>query len=101
MAKIVKTCWLTVDGEPVYVEKKKIKHMYLRVAKPDGTIRISAPAGMSDQQVCKGEKRLDPAGTAAGSAVRRKGTDAGGEERADRSLPAAASCDPSPGDRNL
>lgn len=53
MAKIVKTCWLTVDGEPVYVEKKKIKHMYLRVAKPDGTIRISAPAGMSDRQISR------------------------------------------------
>lgn len=48
MAKIVKTCWLEVDGEQVYVEKKKIKNMYLRVRKPDGTVHVSAPADMDD-----------------------------------------------------
>lgn len=53
MAEIVKTCWLEVDGEQVYVEKKKIKNMYLRVRKPDGTVHVSAPAGMDDALISR------------------------------------------------
>lgn len=41
---------MIVDGIPIAVEKKRIKHMYLRV-KPDGAVCISAPSRMSDAAI--------------------------------------------------
>ncbi len=41
---------IVVDGIPIAVEKKRIKYLYLRI-KPDGSVRLSAPRGMSDAAI--------------------------------------------------
>lgn len=37
---------LTIDGLPVTIEKKEIRHLYIRVSMKDGSVHISAPTGM-------------------------------------------------------
>ena len=41
---------ITVGGISIAVEKKRIKNIYLRI-KPDGSVHLSAPRGMSDAAI--------------------------------------------------
>lgn len=43
---------LMIDGIPVAVTRKKIKNLYLTLSPADGTVRVSAPYGVSDAAVC-------------------------------------------------
>lgn len=49
--KIVSRTMLSVDGFKVQVTRKTMRNMYLRVKPPAGTIEVSAPARMSDEEV--------------------------------------------------
>ena len=40
----------SLEGIPVTVEKKRIKHLYLRI-QPDGSVHLSAPLGVSDAAI--------------------------------------------------
>ena len=40
---------MNVDGVAVAVEKKKIKHMYIRVVPPNGDVNLTAPWNTSEQ----------------------------------------------------
>lgn len=42
---------LMLGGIEIAVEKKKIKHLYVRVYPPDGCVRISAPRFASDEAI--------------------------------------------------
>lgn len=42
---------MKINGINVIVQRKKIKNMYLRVIPPEGTVRISAPYFVSDEQI--------------------------------------------------
>lgn len=42
---------MEVEGEQVFVEKKKIKNLYLKISRPDGTIRMSVPAKVRDEEI--------------------------------------------------
>ena len=42
---------LTVEEWTVDVSRRKIKNMYLRVSLQDGSIRVSAPTGVSDERI--------------------------------------------------
>lgn len=42
---------MIVNGIEIIVQRKKIKNMYLRVIPPEGTVRISAPYFVSDEQI--------------------------------------------------
>ena len=42
---------IIIDGINIQVEKKPIKNMYVRVARSDGRVRISAPILFSDEQI--------------------------------------------------
>lgn len=44
---------IKVNNLEIELEKKKIKNMYLRILPPDGTIRISAPVRMSEEEILK------------------------------------------------
>ena len=46
-----KTYQIVLDGIVITVTKKRIKNMYLRISKEDGTVRISAPYQMSDTRI--------------------------------------------------
>lgn len=46
-----RTYRLTVDGIPITVVKKKMKNMYLRIKKEDGSVLISAPHQVSDGRI--------------------------------------------------
>lgn len=41
---------VSLEGIPIAVEKKRIKHLYLRV-RSDGSVRLSAPKGVSDAAI--------------------------------------------------
>ena len=41
---------IVIDGTPIAVEKKRIKNIYLRI-RPDGTVHLSAPRGMSEAAI--------------------------------------------------
>ena len=41
---------IVIDGIPIAVEKKRIKNIYLRI-RPDGTVHLSAPRGMSEAAI--------------------------------------------------
>ena len=41
---------IVIDGIPIAVEKKRIKNIYLRI-RPDGTVHLSAPRGMSETAI--------------------------------------------------
>ena len=43
-----RTYEIKIEGVPIIVTKKRMKNMYLRISKEDGTVRISAPHQMSD-----------------------------------------------------
>ena len=43
-----RTYEIKIEGVPIIVTKKRMKNMYLRISKEDGTVRISAPYQMSD-----------------------------------------------------
>lgn len=42
---------MKINGINVIVQRKKIKNIYLRVIPPEGTVRISAPYFVSDEQI--------------------------------------------------
>jgi predicted metal-dependent hydrolase len=44
---------ITAGGVTADIEKKKIKHIYIRVFPPDGRVRITAPRSMSDAAVSR------------------------------------------------
>lgn len=46
-----RTYQFSVDGVMITVVKKRMKHMYLRIKKEDGTVLISAPHQMSDTNI--------------------------------------------------
>lgn len=46
-----KTYTLLIEGVTITVTKKRMKNMYLRIQKEDGTVRISAPHQMSDARI--------------------------------------------------
>lgn len=46
-----KTYSFYVDGVKITVTKKRMKHMYLRIKKEDGTVLISAPHQLSDDRI--------------------------------------------------
>ena len=45
-----KTYSFTIEEIPIIVTKKRMKNMYLRISKEDGSVRISAPHQMSDER---------------------------------------------------
>lgn len=45
------TCILNVQGIPVHVRRKPIKHLHLAVYPPDGHVRVSVPLYLSDEAV--------------------------------------------------
>lgn len=46
-----KTYQITVEDIVITVTKKRMKNMYLRIRKEDGSVLISAPHGMSEQRI--------------------------------------------------
>lgn len=46
-----RTYKLTIEGVTINVTKKRMKNMYLRIKKEDGTVLISAPHQMSDARI--------------------------------------------------
>lgn len=46
-----RTYKLTIEGVTITVTKKRMKNMYLRIKKEDGTVLISAPHQMSDARI--------------------------------------------------
>ncbi|MBP3487728.1 MAG: M48 family metallopeptidase [Roseburia sp.] len=46
-----RTYQLMIDGVTITVTKKRMKNMYLRIKKEDGSVRISAPHQMSDARI--------------------------------------------------
>lgn len=50
----------SVDGIVITVVKKRMKNMYLRIKKEDGSVLISAPHQMSDERIFKfASERID------------------------------------------
>ena len=43
---------LDVDGLTVYLQKKAIRHLYIRVSMKDGSVHVSAPLRMSLNEIC-------------------------------------------------
>ena len=55
-----RTYLLTVDGIPITVIKKRMKNMYLRIKKEDGSVLISAPHQISDGRIKEfAESKID------------------------------------------
>ncbi len=51
---------IEINGISITVEKKKIKHIYLRVHAPDGAVKVTAPRWASDKEIRSFvESRLD------------------------------------------
>lgn len=46
-----KVIWMEVNQEKILVERKKIKNMYLRITKPEGIIKITAPFSMPQKTI--------------------------------------------------
>ena len=46
-----KTYQITIDGIEITVTKKRMKNMYLRIKKEDGSVHISAPYQMGDARI--------------------------------------------------
>lgn len=44
---------LTIEGIPVEVQRKKIKHLHLYVKPPDGHVLVTAPLAMADETICQ------------------------------------------------
>ncbi|MBP3542790.1 MAG: DUF45 domain-containing protein, partial [Lachnospiraceae bacterium] len=42
---------IEINGISITVEKKKIKHIYLRVHAPDGAVKVTAPRWASDKEI--------------------------------------------------
>lgn len=42
---------IIIDDIHIILERKNIKHMYLRILKPYGDVKISAPSGISDKEI--------------------------------------------------
>ena len=41
---------IEIDGIPIILERKNIKHLYLRI-KPDGTVKVSSPMRLSNEAI--------------------------------------------------
>lgn len=55
-----KTYRFTVENVPITVTKKRMKNMYLRIKKEDGSVLISAPHQMSDERIYRfAKERID------------------------------------------
>ena len=55
-----RTYEIKIEGVPIIVTKKRMKNMYLRISKEDGTVRISAPHQMSDARIAAfARERID------------------------------------------
>lgn len=55
-----KTYQMRIEDITIVVTKKRMKNMYLRIKKEDGTVLISAPHEMSDARICTfAEERID------------------------------------------
>ena len=55
-----KTYSFTIEEIPIIVTKKRMKNMYLRINKEDGSVRISAPHQMSDERIYRfAKERID------------------------------------------
>ena len=55
-----KTYSFNIEEIPIIVTKKRMKNMYLRISKEDGTVRISAPHQMSDERIYRfAKERID------------------------------------------
>lgn len=55
-----KTYRLLIEDVPIIVTKKRMKNMYLRIRKEDGSVLISAPHQMSDERIYKfASERID------------------------------------------
>ena len=55
-----KTYSFTIEEIPIIVTKKRMKNMYLRISKEDGSVRISAPHQMSDERIYRfAKERID------------------------------------------
>lgn len=86
-----RTYEIKIEGVPIIVTKKRMKNMYLRISKEDGTVRISAPHQMSDARIAAfageriewirkyqrnnkeaGERLFGKPGTGCGEIARRK-----------------------------
>lgn len=44
---------IIVEGIPLFIEKKRIKNLYLKVKAPDGQVQISAPCLMPESEIRK------------------------------------------------
>ena len=42
---------IKINGIPIFVEHKNIKHRYIRVLPPDGKVKISVPLNTSDEEI--------------------------------------------------
>ena len=69
-----RTYEIKIEGVPIIVTKKRMKNMYLRISKEDGTVRISAPHQMSDARIAAfaGERRSENRELDAAEIARRK-----------------------------
>ena len=69
-----RTYEIKIEGVPIIVTKKRMKNMYLRISKEDGTVRISAPHQMSDARIAAfaGERLLENRELDAAEIARRK-----------------------------
>ena len=55
-----KTYSFTIEEIQIIVTKKRMKNMYLRISKEDGSVRISAPHQMSDERIYRfAKERID------------------------------------------
>lgn len=42
---------IKINGIPIFVERKNIKHMYIRILPPSGEVKISVPLNTSDEEI--------------------------------------------------
>ena len=74
-----KTYSFTIEEIPIIVTKKRMKNMYLRISKEDGSVRISAPHQMSDERIYRfAKERIDwisacERGTQGSKTIKRSG----------------------------
>lgn len=66
-----RTYEIKIEGVPIIVTKKRMKNMYLRISKEDGTVRISAPHQMSDARDCGICQRTDRMDTEISAEIQR------------------------------
>lgn len=60
MTKAAAISCFTLEGEEIWVEKKNIRNMYIRICPPDGSVKISAPRAMPQYRIEEfARQRLD------------------------------------------